>query len=107
MLSGSWDNTVRLWDVANGKCLRSFEGHTDWVNSVAFSPDGRQAASGSEDGTIRLWQVETGDCLHVLLGNGQPIASVAWSTNSTKLLAASGTLVQLWHVDWELLPEPQ
>ena len=44
---------------------------------------------------------------HVLLGDGQPIASVAWSSDPTKLLAASGKSVQVWHVDWELLPEPQ
>lgn len=47
-LSGAWDNTVKLWDVASGKELRTFLGHTDPVYGVAFSPDGRFAWRGGE-----------------------------------------------------------
>jgi WD40 repeat protein len=48
---------VRLWDLATGEELARFTQHTDWVYSVAFSPDGRQALSGSRDGTVRLWRL--------------------------------------------------
>jgi len=66
LASGSYDETVRLWEVESGTCLRVMKGHTDWVSSVAFSPDGKYLASGSEDETVRLWEVESGKCLRVM-----------------------------------------
>ena len=57
MVSGSHDNTVRIWDpedpVGNVKC----EGHGEAVRSVLFSPDGRHVVSGSDDKTIRIWDM--------------------------------------------------
>jgi WD40 repeat protein len=55
VLSGSLDQTVRLWDAATGQELHRFEGHTEAVLSVAISADGRYALSGGADRTIRLW----------------------------------------------------
>ena len=49
LLSGSWDDTLKLWDAATGQLLRTFEGHASWVSSVAFSPDGTRLLSGSDD----------------------------------------------------------
>jgi len=57
VLSGSYDDTLRLWDFATGRELRTFTGHTDTVSSVAFAPDGRTALSGSFDTTLKLWDL--------------------------------------------------
>jgi len=57
LASGSWDETIKLWEVATGREVRTLEGHTGWINSVAFSPDGKLLASGSNDGTIKLWDI--------------------------------------------------
>uniref|UniRef100_A0A493ST41 Small ribosomal subunit protein RACK1 n=1 Tax=Anas platyrhynchos platyrhynchos TaxID=8840 RepID=A0A493ST41_ANAPP len=54
-LSGSWDGTLRLWDLTTGTTTRRFVGHTKDVLSVAFSSDNRQIVSGSRDKTIKLW----------------------------------------------------
>ena len=59
-LSGSSDKTLKLWDIATGKGIRTFKGHSDSVRSVAFSPDGCLALSGSRDKTITQWNVATG-----------------------------------------------
>ncbi|MGO9545003.1 MAG: WD40 repeat domain-containing protein [Rhodomicrobium sp.] len=57
LASASNDNTLKLWDAASGRELHTLAGHTDYVTSVAFSPDGRFALSGSEDTTLKLWDV--------------------------------------------------
>ena len=44
--------------VAN--CVRTLEGHTSWVRSVAWAPDGQQLASGAGDSTVRLWEARSG-----------------------------------------------
>jgi guanine nucleotide-binding protein subunit beta-2-like 1 protein len=54
-LSGSWDNTLALWDLRSGDRLRVFKGHSNDVLSVAFSPTCRLIVSGSRDGSIRVW----------------------------------------------------
>ncbi len=57
LASGSADRTIKLWEVATGREVRTLTGHTDTVLSVAFSPDGRLLASGSYDKTIKLWDI--------------------------------------------------
>ena len=79
MASGSSDDTVLLWQVSDGSLLQNLEGHNYWVQSVAFSPDGKILASGSYDGTIALWQVADGSLIHTLEGNANRIASVTFS----------------------------
>jgi len=56
-LSGSWDGTLKLWELNSGQCVRTFEGHKAFVLSVTISPDGGSALSGSFDGVSRLWKL--------------------------------------------------
>ena len=66
VVSGSWDNTVRLWDTQTGGVVKTFRGHTDRVSHVSVSPDRTMIASGSWDYTIRLWGLRTGECCRVI-----------------------------------------
>jgi len=58
-VSASADQTLRLWDLANGQTIRTFEGHTDWINAVAVTADSRRAISASNDQTLRLWDLKS------------------------------------------------
>jgi hypothetical protein len=73
------DITVRVWDVESGVCLRTLEGHSDWVSSVSLTPDGRRAVTGSYDKTVRVWDVESGACLGVYITDAAPIAFAEFS----------------------------
>ncbi|CAI5473903.1 unnamed protein product [Closterium sp. Yama58-4] len=64
-LSGSWDSTLRLWDLNTGATTRRFVGHTKDVLSVAFSVDNRQIVSGSRDRSIKLWNT-LGECKYTM-----------------------------------------
>ena len=64
-LSGSWDGTLRLWELATGKTTRRFVGHSKDVLSVAFSTDNRQIVTGSRDKTIKLWNT-LGECKYTI-----------------------------------------
>ncbi|MBM3500950.1 MAG: NACHT domain-containing protein, partial [Armatimonadetes bacterium] len=59
-VTGSWDNTVRVWDLNTGTCLRTLQGHTSGVLAVALTPDGQRAVTGSYDNTVRVWDLGSG-----------------------------------------------
>jgi WD40 repeat protein len=86
-LSGSKDNTLKLWDVQTGKEIRTFNGHDREVESVAFSPDGKFILSGGGDGTLRLWDVQTGKEIKTFNGHYKILTSVAFSTDGKRVLS--------------------
>jgi WD40 repeat protein len=92
VLTGSWDNTARLWDAASGRELRKFMVHIGDVNSVfsvAFSPDGRRVLTGRKDNTARLWDAMSGRELRQFKGHINSVDSVAFSRDGRTVLTAS------------------
>ena len=121
-LSGSWDKTLRLWDIATGKCLRVLEGHANTVRAVCISPDGRYGLSGGEvrlvkpftgnehisrddwykipdnwDCTLRLWNLATGECVRAFEEHSNSVISLSINPDGTlALCGGSDGLLKLW-----------
>jgi len=55
IVTGSEDNTAKVWDALTGKETLTLKGHTKAIHSVAFSPDGKRILTGSKDNTARIW----------------------------------------------------
>ncbi|QLQ80571.1 hypothetical protein HG537_0D05720 [Torulaspora globosa] len=66
ILSCSLDNTIKLWDVKTGNCVRTQFGHVEGVWDIAA--DNFRIVSGSHDGTVKLWDLQSGKCIHTFQG---------------------------------------
>ncbi len=97
-MSGSQDQTLKLWDMDTGCCIKTLQGHQSWIRACAMSCDRKILVSGSSDGMIKLWQVNTGECLQTWQAHTGPVLSLAFNPNQP-VFASSGAdaLVKLWN----------
>ena len=96
------EKVIQIWDLAvettNDPLLKlTPRGHTDWIRTVCFSPDGRHIASGSSDCTVRLWRSGDGTCLDVFMGHDGPVDLVRFTTDGWRIVAAVSDGTVLFH----------
>jgi WD40 repeat protein len=99
IVSGSDDETIKLWDLNTGRLVRSFEGHTDEVWSVAITPNGKYIVSGSRDNTIKLWDINTGKLIRSFKGHVEPVQVVVITQNGKYIVSGSDDkTIKLWDI---------
>ncbi|KAI9029264.1 WD40-repeat-containing domain protein [Hyaloraphidium curvatum] len=96
LVSGSYDTTVRVWNLATGECSHVLRGHREKVYSVGYSEELKRAVSGSMDATVRVWDVITGECLHVLEGHNS-LVGLLELTPSYLVSAAADATLRIWN----------
>ena len=93
---GSYDTQLRLWDLATGKCLRMFKGHTGDVHALSMTSDGRYVVSGGADKTLCLWELKTGKCVRIFEGHRKAVNAVAISPDDSLILSGGARSVRIW-----------
>lgn len=97
--SGSGGNSVKVWDMATGKCRTTLIGHTQPVRSVAITPDGTRILSASFDQSIRVWDVGSGRELARLDGHVGGIESVVVLHDNARALSGGiDKTLRLWDI---------
>ncbi|MEW6672968.1 MAG: PDZ domain-containing protein, partial [Thermodesulfobacteriota bacterium] len=98
-LSGNWGGILTIWDIATGREVGTFKGHTDRVNAVAFTSDGKSILSSARDNTIRLWDAASGRETKVFSGHRGDINSLAVSGNAAGFISGgSDGTVRRWDI---------
>ena len=97
LASCSSDRTIKFWDVSQGKCLKTYTGHSNSIYSIAFDREGEILASGSGDRTVKIWDCNTDTCIKTLHGHTNEVCSVAFSPDGYTLVCVSlDQTVKLW-----------
>ena len=86
---GSGDKDIIILNAIASSQMAVLSGHTDEVNCVTFSSDGRSLASGSDDETVKLWDVQTGGVVKTFHGHTRWVRSVSMSVDCTRIASGS------------------
>jgi WD40 repeat protein len=93
------DKTVKVWDVHSGREILTLNGHTGYVSSVVYSPDGRHIVSGGWDDVVKVWDARTGQEIRSLLGHTDQVMGVAHSPDGGRIVSASvDRSLRVWNV---------
>jgi glucose repression regulatory protein TUP1 len=101
------DKTIKMWELSSprgisnaprgGRCVKTFEGHKDFVLSVALTPDNQWVMSGSKDRGVQFWDPRTGHTQLMLQGHKNSVISVAPSPTVGCFATGSGDMkARIW-----------
>ncbi len=100
------DKTIHLYDLREGKLLRTLKGHSKYVIDIAFSPDGLHLLSASLDEEIRLWEVATGATLYSFIDHEGPVTHVTFSPDGNIFASSSlDKTIKIWRFSKEIIAD--
>ncbi len=90
IVTGSWDNSAKIWNAQSGVAELKLLGHAGYVNSACFSPDGAYVLTASDDRTAKLWDAKSGVCVRTFAGHQDRVAAAVFSSDGKLILTGSG-----------------
>jgi len=90
LASSAADRFMKVFEVADGKFVRSFEGHTHHVLGVAWSADGRSLATSGADNVVKVWNALTGDQSRTIAGFGKEVTDIVYVGDTNEVVTACG-----------------
>jgi WD40 repeat protein len=91
---------LKVWDLKTGRTLHTLEGHSESVDGVAVSADGRRAVSASADHTLKVWDLESGRALRTLEGHFDKVPGVGVSADGLRVVSASwDRTLRVWDLE--------
>ena len=100
LASGSYDNTIKLWNLTKNKEIRTFKGHSAWVAAVAITPNNKNLVSGSYDNTIKLWNLVNGQQIRTFKGHSDSIGSLLVTKDGKTIISGSfDRTIKIWDLN--------
>ncbi|HEX7840282.1 MAG TPA: AAA family ATPase [Kofleriaceae bacterium] len=100
VVSASWDETLKVWDLESGRVLATFAGYASRVTAYAVTPDGLRVVSGSEDQTLKVWDLESGRTLATLKGHSGWVTACAVTPDGLRVVSASrDQTLRVWDLE--------
>ena len=97
LLSGAADKFVKIHDIATGKLVKSFEGHTNHVLDVSWRGDMKQVASAGADNAIKVWSVETGEQQRTIAGYAKQVTAIQYMGRGGNFVSCGGDKTVRFH----------
>jgi WD40 repeat protein len=88
LASGGADRSVKLWEIATGRLVRTLSQHLGAVHAVAFQPNGRLLATAGADASVRIWQPEIGRLVRIVRGHDGPVLDVGFTPDGSQIVSA-------------------
>ncbi|MBD2356145.1 serine/threonine protein kinase [Tolypothrix sp. FACHB-123] len=99
LLASNSDRIIKVWHLATGKVISNFKGHSQRVNAVIISPNGKKLVSGSDDSTIKVWNLATGKVIRTLTGHSDSIHALTISPDGKTLISGSDdNTIKVWNL---------
>jgi WD40 repeat protein len=99
LISGSADQTIKIWNFNTGEEILTLTGHSSFVNRLALTPDGRLLVSTSADQTIKIWEIATGQAIRTLNGHTSPVNALVITPDGRYLISASADqTIKIWEI---------